>query len=55
MQLNVHPDVLAEYSSRRPQTRDEHLMQIRNHLKLRPYDHEQDDPHITEYLLARTL
>jgi hypothetical protein len=26
MQLNVHPDVLAEYSVRRPQTRDEHLV-----------------------------
>ncbi len=29
MQLNVHPEVLAEYSTRRPQTRDEHLVQIR--------------------------
>ena len=43
MQLNVHPDVLAEYSSRRPQTRDEHLVQIRTYLKLRPYTHEKDD------------
>src|SRR5437764_408652 len=37
MQLNVHPEVLAEYSTRRPQTRDEHLVQIRGYLKLRPW------------------
>ncbi len=55
MQLNVHPDVLAEYSVRRPQTRDEHLVQIRGYLKLRPYAHEGDDPRLTEYLLARAL
>src|SRR6266568_3280618 len=55
MQLNVHPEVLAEYGSRRPQTRDEHLMQIRGYLKLRPYSHEEDDPHLAEYLLARAL
>jgi hypothetical protein len=55
MQLNVHPEVLAEYGSRRPQKRDEHLMQIRGYLKLRPYSHEEDDPHLTEYLLARAL
>ncbi len=53
MQLNVHPEVLAEYSTRRPQTRDEHLVQIRGYLKLRPYSHEEDDPHLAEYLLAR--
>jgi TnpA family transposase len=55
MQLNVHPDVLAEYSSRRPQTRDEHLVQIRSYLNLRPYAHEGDDPRLTDYLLARAL
>ncbi len=55
MQLNVHPDVLAEYSSRRPQTRDEHLVQIRGYLKLRPYAHEEDDPRLTDYLLSRAL
>jgi len=55
MQLNVHPEVLAEYGSRRPQTRDEHLMQIRGYLKLRPYSHEEDDARLTEYLLARAL
>jgi hypothetical protein len=55
MQLNVHPDVLAAYSSRRPQTRDEHLLQIRTYLKLRPYAHEKDDPCLTDYLLARAL
>jgi len=53
--LNVHPDVLAEYSIRRPQTCDEHLVQIRGHLKLRPYAHEEDDPRLTDYLLARAL
>jgi hypothetical protein len=55
MQLNVHPDVLADYSVRRPQTRDEHLVQIRRYLKLRPYAHEQDDPRLAEYLLSRAL
>ncbi len=55
MQLNVHPEALAEYSARRPQTRDEHLVQIRGYLKLRPYSHEEDDPHLAEYLLARAL
>src|SRR6266567_1498905 len=55
MQLNVHPDILAEYSVRRPQTRDEHLVQIRGYLSLRPYAHEGDDPRLTEYLLARAL
>lgn len=33
MQFNVHPEALAEYAVRRPQTRDEHLVQIRTHLK----------------------
>lgn len=46
VQLNVHPDVLAEYSVRRPQTRGEHLVQIRGCLKLSPYAHEGDDPHL---------
>lgn len=55
MQLNIHPDVLAEYSIRRPQTRDEHLVQIRGYLKLRPYAHEEDDPRLTDYLLTRAL
>ncbi len=55
MQLNVHPEALAEYSLRRPQTRDEHLVQIRTYLKLRPYAHEKDDPCLTEYLLTRAL
>ncbi len=55
MQLNVHPEVLAEYSTRRPQTRDEHLVQIRGYLKLRPYVHEEDDPHLAEHLLSRAL
>ena len=55
MQLNIHPEVLTEYSVRRPQTRDEHLVQIRVYLKLRPYSHEKDDPHLTEYLLTRAL
>lgn len=32
MQLNVHPEALAEYAVKRPQTRDEHLVQIRTHL-----------------------
>ena len=41
MQLNVHPEALVEYGARRPQTRDEHLVQIRGHLKLRPYVHTQ--------------
>jgi hypothetical protein len=30
-------------------------MQIRGYLKLRPYSHEEDDPHLAEYLLARAL
>jgi hypothetical protein len=55
MQVNVHPDVLAEYSVRRPQMCDEHLVQIRDYLKLRPYGHEGDDPRLTEYLLTRAL
>ncbi len=55
MQLNVHPEVLAEYSIRRPQTRDEHLVQIRGYLKLRTYAHEGDDPRLTDYLLTRAL
>jgi hypothetical protein len=55
MQLNVHPEALAEYSSRRPQTRDEHLVQIRGYLKLRLYAHEEDDPRLTDYLLFRAL
>jgi TnpA family transposase len=55
MQLNIRPDVLAEYSTRRPQTRDEHLVQIRGYLKLRPYSREEDDPHLTDYLLTRAL
>ena len=54
-QVNVPPDVLAEYSVRRPQTRDEHLVRIRGYLKLRPYAHEGDDPRLTEYLLTRAL
>jgi hypothetical protein len=55
MQLNVHPEALTEYAVRRPQTRDEHLVQIRTHLKLRPYAHAQDQPLLTEYLLTRAL
>jgi len=55
MQLNVHPETLAEYAVRRPQTRDEHLVQIRTYLKLRPYVHAQDQPRLTEYLLMRAL
>jgi TnpA family transposase len=55
MQLNVHPEALVEYGVRRPQTRDEHLVQIRGHLKLRPYVHTQDQPRLTEYLLTRAL
>src|SRR5258708_11235849 len=55
MQLNVHPEALAEYAVRRPQTRDEHLVQIRIHLKVRPYAHAQDQPRLTEYLLTRAL
>jgi TnpA family transposase len=55
MQLNVHPEAFAEYSSRRPQTRDEHLVQIRGYLNLRPYAHEEDDPRLTDYLLSRAL
>ncbi len=55
MQLNVHPEALIEYGSRRPQTRDEHLVQIRTYLKLRPYAHEEDDSHLGEYLLTRAL
>jgi len=35
------------------QTRDEHLVQIRGHLKLRPYVHAQDQPRLTAYLLTR--
>ncbi len=55
MQLNVHPEVLADYSARRPQTRDEHLVQIRSYLQLRPYSREGDDPRLAEFLLARAL
>jgi TnpA family transposase len=55
MQLNGHPEALAEYAVRRPQTRDEHLVQIRTHLKLRPYAHAQDQPRLTTYLLTRAL
>ena len=55
MQLNVHPEALAEYSTRRPQTRDEYLVQIRTYLKLRSYFHEEDDPQLAESLLARAL
>jgi TnpA family transposase len=55
MQLTMHPDVPAEYSTRRPQTRDEHLVQIRGYLKLRPYSREEDDPHLAEYLLSWAL
>jgi len=55
MQLNVHPEALAEYAVRRLQTRDEHLVQIRTHLKVRPYAHTQDQPQLTEYLLTRAL
>jgi TnpA family transposase len=55
MQFNVHPEALAEYAVRRPQTRDEHLVQIRTYLKLRPYAHAQDQPRLMEYLLTRAL
>lgn len=55
MQLNVHPAALAEYAVRRPQTRDEHLVQIRAHLKIRLYAHAQDQPQFTEHLLTRAL
>jgi OsmC-like protein len=52
MQLNIHPEVIAEYGSRRPQTRDEHLVQIRTYLKLRPYAHEEDDPRTVSAICA---
>jgi len=55
MQLNTHPEVLAEYSARRPQTRDEHLVQIRAHLGVRTYVREEDDPRLAEYLFSRAL
>ncbi|GHO55785.1 DUF4158 domain-containing protein [Ktedonobacter robiniae] len=55
MQLNVHPEALTEYALRRPQTRDEHLVQIRTYLGVRPYVHAQDQPQLTEYLLTRAL
>lgn len=55
MQLNVHPEALADYGVRRPQTCDEHFVQIRSHLKLRPYTHAQDQPRLTAYLLTRAL
>jgi TnpA family transposase len=55
MQLNVHPEALVEYAVRRPQTRDEHLVQIRTYLKVRPYAHAQDQPQLTAYLLTRAL
>ncbi len=55
MQLNMHPEALAEYAVRRPQTRVEHLVQIRTHLKVRPYAHTQDQPRLTDYLLTRAL
>ncbi len=55
MQLNVHPEALVEYGARRPQTCDEHLVQIRGHLKLRPYVHAQDQPRLTAHLLTRAL
>jgi hypothetical protein len=55
MQLNAHPEVLAEYAVRRPQTRDEHLVQIRTYLKLRPYAHASDLPRLTEHLSTRAL
>jgi hypothetical protein len=55
MQLNAHPESLAEYAVRRPQSRDEHLVQIRTYLKLRPYAHAKDLPRLTEHLLTRAL
>src|SRR5258708_13893424 len=55
MQLNVHPEALAEYAVRRPQTRDEHLVQIRIYLKLRSYAHASDLPRLTEHLSTRAL
>jgi Domain of unknown function (DUF4158) len=55
MQFNVHPEALAEYGVRRPQTRDEHFVQIRSHLKLRPYAPAKDQSRLTEYLLMRAL
>lgn len=55
MQCNGHPEALAEYAVRRPQTRDEHLVQIRIHLKVRLYAHTQDQPRLREYLLMRAL
>jgi TnpA family transposase len=55
MQLNTHPDILAEYSTRRKQTRDEHLVQIRTHLGVRLYVPETDGPRLAEYLLERAL
>lgn len=55
MQLNAHPETLAEYAVKRPQTRNEHLVQIRTYLKLRPYARAKDVPRLTEYLLVRAL
>ncbi|HLZ55368.1 MAG TPA: DUF4158 domain-containing protein [Ktedonosporobacter sp.] len=55
MQLNAHPEALAEYAVKRPQTRDEHLVQIRTYLKLRPYAPAKDVPQLTEHLLTRAL
>src|SRR5260370_32522149 len=55
MQLNVHPEALAEYAVRRTQTRDEHLVQIRISLKLRSYAHASDLPGLTEHLSTRAL
>ncbi|EFH79875.1 DUF4158 domain-containing protein [Ktedonobacter racemifer] len=55
MQCNGHPEALAEYAVCRPQTRDEHLVQIRTHLKVRPYAHAQDQPRLAAYLLTRAL
>ena len=55
MQLNVHPEALAEYAVRRPQTHDEHLVQIRIYLKLRSYAHASDLPRLTEHLSTRAL
>ncbi len=55
MQLNTHPEAFAAYQTRRRQTRDEHLGQIRAYLGVRVYVPETDTARLAEYLLSRAL
>jgi len=55
MQLNTHREVFADYLTRRRQTRDAHLGQMRAYLDVRVYSHETDAARLAEYLLSRAL